>query len=132
MVLTACSPAWSIKGPKNGSNLSITSPGKAPKSLVSFTSTLFLIQTILSNLPCFNASNAAVTKIKVLPVPHVPVNNLTVLLGSFIKSNAQTCSSFLGVIVRFLPLEYFLGCLLGSVSLSFPFGSSSGTGVKSL
>ena len=122
-----------MNGPKNGSNLSITSPGKAPKSLVSLTSTLFLIQTIFSNLPCFSASNAAVTKIKVLPVPQVPVNNLTVLLESFIKSKAHTCSSFLGVITIFLPLEYFrVAGLFDSVSFSFPFGSSSGTGVKSL
>ena len=85
----------------------MTSPGKAPKSLVPFTSTLFLIQTILLKRPAFNASKAAETKIKVLPVPQVPVNNLTVFVGSFIKSKAQTCSSFLGVITTFLPLEYF-------------------------
>ena len=133
IVRTLCSPAWSMNGPKNGSNLSITSPGKAPKSLVSLTSTLFLIQTIFSNLPAFRASSAAVTKINVLPVPQVPVNNLTVLLGSFIKSNAQTCSSFLGVMTMFLPFEYFLVLdFCGLSSFSFPFGSSSGTGVKSL
>ena len=39
----------------------MTSPGKAPKSFVSFTSTLFLIQTILLKRPAFNASNAAET-----------------------------------------------------------------------
>lgn len=109
----------------------MTSPGKAPKSFVSFTSTLFLIQTILLKRPAFNASNAADTKIKVLPVPQVPVNNLTVFEGSFIKSKAQTCSSFLGVITTFLPLEYFWAeeCCLSSC---FDFDGSNKTGVSSL
>jgi hypothetical protein len=64
-------------------------------------------------------------------VPQVPVNNLTVLLGSFIKSKAQTCSSFLGVITIFLPLEYF-GVEERCLPSCFGFGSSNGTGVVSL
>ena len=99
ILVTSLSPQWSIKGPKKGFNLSFTSPGKAPKSLVSFTSTLFLIQTILSNFFAFNASKAADTKIKVLPEPQVPVINFTVISSFFIKSKAHFCSSFLGTIV---------------------------------
>lgn len=88
-----------MNGPRYGSSFSLTSPGSAPRSSVSLTLTLFLIHTIFSNLPAFSASNAAATNIIVLPVPQLPVTSFTVVLSSFIMSNAQICSSFLGIYV---------------------------------